>query len=67
MMDKITVLAIESSCDETAVAIIQGSSTQQLGVNPSTLLASVVSSQINIHREFGGVVPEVAANLRSRK
>jgi N6-L-threonylcarbamoyladenine synthase len=65
MMDKITVLAIESSCDETAVAIIQGSSTQQLGVNPSTLLASVVSSQINIHREFGGVVPEVASRNHS--
>ncbi|MEO1620358.1 MAG: tRNA (adenosine(37)-N6)-threonylcarbamoyltransferase complex transferase subunit TsaD [Cyanobacteria bacterium J06632_3] len=46
-----TVLAIETSCDETAVAIVQG----------RTVLSSVVSSQIEIHRRYGGVVPEVAS------
>lgn len=45
------VLAIETSCDETAVAI----------VNNRKVLANVVASQIDIHREFGGVVPEVAS------
>ncbi len=45
------VLALESSCDETAVAIIEG----------GHLLSSVVSSQIDVHRKFGGVVPEIAA------
>ncbi len=45
------VLALESSCDETAVAIIEG----------GHLLSSVVSSQIDIHSRFGGVVPEIAA------
>ena len=45
------VLAIESSCDETAVAILED----------GHLLSSVVSSQIEVHRKFGGVVPEVAA------
>ncbi|KUK77999.1 MAG: putative tRNA threonylcarbamoyladenosine biosynthesis protein Gcp, partial [Mesotoga prima] len=45
------VLALESSCDETAVAIIED----------GHLLSSVVSSQIDVHRKFGGVVPEIAA------
>lgn len=45
------VLAIETSCDETAVAI----------VNNRKVLGNVVASQIEIHREFGGVVPEVAS------
>lgn len=45
------VLAIETSCDETAVAI----------VNNRKVLSSVVASQIEIHRPYGGVVPEVAS------
>lgn len=48
------LLAIESSCDETAVAIIRRDG------ETATLLTSLISSQIEIHREFGGVVPEVA-------
>ena len=46
-----TVLAIETSCDETAVAVVRG----------RDVLSSIVSSQIEIHREYGGVVPEVAS------
>ena len=46
-----TVLAIETSCDETAVAIVRG----------RQVLSSVVASQIDIHKEYGGVVPEVAS------
>lgn len=46
------ILAIESSCDETACAIIQ---------NGSKILSNVVSSQVAIHAKFGGVVPEVAS------
>ncbi len=46
------VLAIESSCDETAVAV-------QRGRQPA--LASIIASQIEIHRRYGGVVPEVAS------
>lgn len=48
------ILAIESSCDETAAAIIEGEDSPQV-------LSNVVSTQIDIHKEFGGVVPEVAA------
>ncbi len=46
-----TVLAIETSCDETAVAIVKN----------RHVLSSIVSSQIAIHRPYGGVVPEVAS------
>ena len=46
------ILAIETSCDETAVAILSGA---------GELLASEVASQIAIHRPYGGVVPEVAS------
>jgi len=45
-------LGIETSCDETSVAILEGD---------SDLKANIVSSQVEIHEKFGGVVPEVAA------
>lgn len=46
------VLAIETSCDETAAAVVMGG---------TDVLSSVVSSQVDIHARFGGVVPEVAS------
>ena len=46
------ILGLESSCDETACAIVK---------DGREVLANVVSSQIKIHEKFGGVVPEVAA------
>ena len=46
-----TVLAFETSCDETAVAVVRG----------REVLSNVISSQIDLHARFGGVVPEVAA------
>ncbi|KPK27070.1 MAG: tRNA threonylcarbamoyladenosine biosynthesis protein TsaB [Desulfobacterales bacterium SG8_35_2] len=46
------ILAIESSCDETAAAVLE---------NGTTLLSSVVDSQIQVHRPYGGVVPELAS------
>lgn len=45
------ILGIESSCDETAVALVR---------NGKEVLADFVASQVDLHREFGGVVPEVA-------
>mgnify|MGYP004701394713 CR=1 FL=1 len=48
------ICAIETSCDETAVAIIE---------NGHTVLSNVVSSQINTHAAFGGVIPEVASRI----
>jgi N6-L-threonylcarbamoyladenine synthase len=49
------VLGIETSCDESAVAILEGKGDRV------SVLDSIVSSQIEIHEEYGGVVPEVAA------
>ncbi len=46
------ILAIESSCDETAISIVK---------NGREVLSNLVSSQIEIHRRFGGVVPEIAS------
>ncbi|MBO7703052.1 MAG: tRNA (adenosine(37)-N6)-threonylcarbamoyltransferase complex transferase subunit TsaD [Solobacterium sp.] len=48
------ILAIESSCDETACAVIR---------NGNEILSDIVSSQINTHTLFGGVVPEVASRI----
>lgn len=49
------ILGIETSCDETAASVIEGSSKK------ITVLSNVISSQIEIHKKYGGVVPEVAA------
>jgi len=54
------ILAIESSCDETAVAILRGEPGK-----PAELLSSVVASQIEEHRLHGGVVPEIASRSHS--
>lgn len=51
-MNNIYILAIESSCDETSVAIVK---------NGREVLSNIISSQINIHRAYGGVVPEIAS------
>ncbi len=46
------MLAIESSCDETGAAVVE---------DGRRVLSNVVASQIEIHRRFGGVVPEIAS------
>jgi len=51
-MEDIYILGIESSCDETSVAIVK---------NGTEEIATVISSQIDIHKEYGGVVPEIAS------
>ncbi|MEM1386859.1 MAG: tRNA (adenosine(37)-N6)-threonylcarbamoyltransferase complex transferase subunit TsaD [Pseudomonadota bacterium] len=52
----ITVLGIESSCDETAAALVL----HEEGGKPE-ILANIVASQVNLHAAYGGVVPEIAA------
>ncbi|ARN56433.1 tRNA (adenosine(37)-N6)-threonylcarbamoyltransferase complex transferase subunit TsaD [Sedimentisphaera salicampi] len=46
------ILAIETSCDETAAAVLRGE---------KNVLSSVVSSQVDLHKQYGGVVPEIAS------
>lgn len=52
MDKKIKILGIESSCDETSASIV---------VNGRDVLSNIISTQIDIHKKFGGVVPEVAS------
>lgn len=53
-MKKTLILAVESSCDETAVAIV---------ADGKEILANVVATQIDVHKDFGGVIPEVASRI----
>ena len=62
MNKKPIILGIESSCDETAAAIITENKD-----NKPVALSNIVSSQIDIHKEFGGVVPELAARSHLEK
>ena len=50
--DRNLILAFESSCDETSVAVIE---------NGNKILSNIVATQIKSHKRFGGVVPEVAS------
>jgi N6-L-threonylcarbamoyladenine synthase len=56
MAEKITFLGIETSCDETAAAVIR-----ENDKGTADILSNIVSSQIEEHKKFGGVVPELAA------
>ncbi len=62
MREKLTFLGIETSCDETAASVVR-EKTDGTG----EILANVVSSQIEEHKEFGGVVPEIAARAHVEK
>ena len=54
----VTILAIESSCDETAAAVVR---------NGREVLSNVISSQIDLHKLYGGVVPEIASRKHIEK
>lgn len=56
-MKDVVILGIESSCDETAAAVVK---------NGREVLSSVVNSQIEIHKQYGGVVPEIASRNHVR-
>src|ERR1700687_5602348 len=55
---KVRILGIESSCEETAAAVV---------ADGREILSSVVASQIDIHRQYGGVVPELASREHLRE
>lgn len=60
MKEKIYILGIESSCDETSVAIIEKNKKGRPKV-----LSNVIKSQMDVHKDFGGVVPELAARAHA--
>ena len=55
-MKDVIILGIESSCDETSVAVVK---------NGREVLSNIINSQIDIHTEFGGVVPEIASRCHT--
>jgi N6-L-threonylcarbamoyladenine synthase len=61
MTAPLTVLAIESSCDETAAAVVRA------GDGAGTILSSVVWGQADLHAAFGGVVPDIAARAHAER
>ena len=62
MSKKPLILGIESSCDETAASLI---TENEQGI--PIILSNIISSQVDIHKEFGGVVPELAARAHLEK
>ena len=62
MNKKPIILGIESSCDETAASVI---TENEQGL--PTILSNIISSQVDVHKEFGGVVPELAARSHLEK
>lgn len=58
MKDEIVILAIESSCDETAAAVVK---------DGREVLSNIISSQIELHKLYGGVVPEIASRKHIEK
>ncbi|MFP4273465.1 MAG: tRNA (adenosine(37)-N6)-threonylcarbamoyltransferase complex transferase subunit TsaD, partial [Paracoccaceae bacterium] len=62
MAETLTILGLESSCDDTAAAVVR-----QRGVAAPEILSSVVEGQSGLHAEFGGVVPEIAARAHAEK
>ena len=62
MNKKPLILGIESSCDETAASLI---TENELGI--PVVLSNIISSQVEVHKEFGGVVPELAARSHMKK
>lgn len=57
-MEPVTILAIESSCDETAAAVVR---------NGREVMSNVIYSQIDLHTVYGGVVPEIASRKHIEK
>ena len=60
-MTRLTILGIESSCDDTAAAVLRGKA------GAAEVLSSVVMGQTELHANFGGVVPEIAARAHAEK
>ena len=61
MTRTLTILGIESSCDDTAAAVVQQ------GSGPARILSNIVQGQTALHADFGGVVPEIAARAHAER
>ncbi len=64
MTNKLTYLGIESSCDDTAAAVVRG---RPGSGEPGEILSSIVLGQNDLHANFGGIVPEIAARAHAER
>ena len=62
MSDIVTILGLESSCDDTAASVVR-----QNGDHSPQILSSIVVGQTDLHQSFGGIVPEIAARAHAEK
>ena len=62
MKKQLTFLGIETSCDETAASIVTENTNGDIKIQ-----SNIVSSQVKEHKEFGGIVPEIAARAHIEK
>src|SRR4051794_3871310 len=65
MPGSLLLLAIETTCDETGAAVLEGPRPPTEGV--PAIRSSVIASQIDLHQRFGGVVPEIASRAHVRQ
>jgi N6-L-threonylcarbamoyladenine synthase len=63
--DSLILLAIETTCDETAAAVLEGA--RPPGTSVPRIRSSVVASQVGLHERYGGVVPEIASRAHVRQ
>jgi N6-L-threonylcarbamoyladenine synthase len=67
MSGRITILGIESSCDETAAAVVRAEMRGGEAVAPGEILSNTIFGQEDLHRRYGGVVPEIAARAHAER
>jgi N6-L-threonylcarbamoyladenine synthase len=67
MSGKITLLGIESSCDETAAAVVRARVAGGVAAAPGQILSNAIFGQEDLHRRYGGVVPEIAARAHAER
>jgi N6-L-threonylcarbamoyladenine synthase len=66
-MRTVTILGIESSCDETASAVVQVDVQEDKGIVSRKVLSDIVYGQESLHEKYGGVVPEIAARAHAER
>ncbi len=67
MSGRITLLGIESSCDETAAAVVRAEVTDGDAAAPGDILSNAIFGQEDLHARYGGVVPEIAARAHAER
>ena len=67
MAAELTVLGIESSCDETAAAVVRARGEGGIAAGPGEILSNAVFGQEDLHSPYGGVVPEIAARAHAER